>query len=373
MIYFLFLLFFPIFGGSNTQATKVCQITKITIIARMVTKNRKNSALTALSAVCALLLCLSASAQGSWSDYAAARNTIWEEKLYKQVGFLADSLCQGRGTGTRGGVETAAWIAREFEKARLMKMDSTWFKSFHSETGIIGHNVIGMLPSGYPSCSTYVIVGAHFDHLGMLHGKHYPGADSNASGTVAMTSIARMMAAMRLATGRRNPSNVIFVGFDGKEADMAGSKALWEMISGGKLKDPVTGIPITPKQISLMVNIDQIGATLSPIRNDRPDYIIMLGNDRMKPSKRDLLEYCNKNFRTNLHLGYDYYGSEQFTTIFYRLSDQRIFIDNGIPSVLFTSGITMKTNKTYDNAASLDYTVLRKRILLMFHWIEKML
>ena len=336
-------------------------------------KNRKISVKAALTMFCATLLCLSSYAQGSWSDYAAARNTIWEEKLERQVGFLADSVCLGRGIGSRGGVEAAAWIAREFEKARLMKMDSTWFKAFRSEKGVIGHNVIGMLPSGYADCSSYVIVGAHFDHLGILHGKHYPGADANASGTVAMTSIARMMAAMRLATGRRYPSNVIFVGFDGKEADMAGSNALWNMISEGKLIDPVTGKAITPKQISLMVNIDQIGATLSPLRQDRPDYMIMLGNNRLKPSKRDLLEYCNRQFRTHLHLGFDYYGSEQFTTIFYRLSDQRVFIDNGIPSVLFTSGITMKTNKTYDNAASLDYTILRKRILLMFHWIDKML
>ena len=335
-------------------------------------KNWKISAKAALTSVCAVLLCFSAYAQGSWSDYAAARNTVWEEKLQKQVGFLADSLCQGRGTGTRGGVEAAAWIAREFEKARLMKMDSTWFKSFRTEKGIVGHNVLGMLP-GAPDAKTYVIVGAHFDHIGLLHGKHYPGADANASGTVAMTTIARMMSAMRLATGRRNPSNLIFVGFDGKEADMSGSAALWDMIRDGRLTDPVTGKVITPKQISLMVNIDQIGATLSPLRSDRPDYIIMLGNNRLRPSKRDILDYCNKNFRTHLHLGYDYYGSEQFTTIFYRLSDQRIFIDNGIPSVLFTSGITMKTNKTYDNAASLDYSILRKRILLMFHWIEKML
>ena len=325
-----------------------------------------------MTSVCAALLCFSAYAQGSWSDYAAARNTVWEEKLQKQVGFLADSLCQGRGIGTRGGVEAAAWIAREFEKARLMKMDSTWFKSFRTEKGIVGHNVLGMLP-GAPDAKTYVIVGAHFDHIGLLHGKHYPGADANASGTVAMTTIARMMSAMRLATGRRNPSNLIFVGFDGKEADMSGSAARWDMIRDGRLTDPVTGKVITPKQISLMVNIDQIGATLSPLRSDRPDYIIMLGNNRLRASKRDILDYCNKNFRTHLHLGYDYYGSEQFTTIFYRLSDQRIFIDNGIPSVLFTSGITMKTNKTYDNAASLDYSILRKRILLMFHWIEKML
>ena len=83
-------------------------------------KNRKISVKAALTMLCATLLCLSSYAQGSWSDYAAARNTIWEEKLERQVGFLADSVCLGRGIGSRGGVEAAAWIAREFEKARLM-------------------------------------------------------------------------------------------------------------------------------------------------------------------------------------------------------------------------------------------------------------
>ena len=336
-------------------------------------KTWKISAKSTLLTMCAIFLYMSAYAQSTWSDYAAARNTIWEEKLERQIGFLADSLCQGRSIGTRGGVEAAAWIAREFEKARLLKMNGSWFQSFTSEKGQVGHNVIGMYHGGYPTCDSYVIVGAHFDHIGTLGGKFYPGADANASGTVAMTSIARMMGAMRIATGRRLPSNVIFVGFDGKESDMAGSIALWKMISEGRLTDPVSGKTITPRQISLMVNIDQIGATLSPLRYDRPDYIIMLGNDRLKHSKRGLLEYCNKTLLTNLDLGFDYYGSEQFTTIFYRLSDQRVFIDHGIPSVLFTSGITMKTNKTYDNVASLDYSVLRRRILLMFYWIEKML
>ena len=340
---------------------------------RMRTKIRKISAKSTLMTMCAIFLCISSYAQSTWSDYAAARNTVWEEKLEKQVGFLADSICQGRGIGTRGGVEAAAWIAREFEKARLKKMDGSWFKSFMSEKGQVGHNVVGLYHGGYADCDSYIIVGAHFDHIGNLGGKLYPGADANASGTVAMTSIARMMGAMRIATGRRLPSNVIFVGFDGKESDMAGSIALWNMISNGELTDPVSGKVITSRQIKLMVNIDQIGATLSPLRKDRPDYIIMLGNDRLKQSKRGLLEYCNKNLKTNLDLGFDYYGSEQFTTIFYRLSDQRVFIDHGIPSVLFTSGITMKTNKTYDNVASLDYAVFSRRILLMFYWIEKML
>ena len=373
MIYFMFLLFFTNFGGSNRQAKKVWQITKITIIARMCRKNIKNSAKAVLTSISAFLLCISAYSQNSWNDYAPARNLLTEEKLENQIGFLADSLCQGRGIGTRGGVETSSWVAREFEKAGLLKIDSTWFKSFVSEKGDYGRNVVGMLPGGNPDCSSYIIVGAHFDHLGTLDGKHYPGADANASGTVALTNIAEMLSVMKDTVGKRYASNIIFIGFDGKEADMAGSKAIWNMISSGQFTDPVTGKAITSKQISLMVNIDQIGASLSPLRPDRPDYIIMLGNHRIKPSKRDQLYMCNRLYITHLDLGFDYYGSENFTKIFYRLSDQRVFIDHGIPSVLFTSGITMKTNKTYDNAASLDYPVLRKRILLMFHWIEKML
>ena len=78
-------------------------------------------------------------------------------------------------------------------------------------------------------------------------------------------------------------------------------------------------------------------------------------------------------FGINLDLCLTYYGSQNFTKIFYRLSDQRVFVDNKVPAVLFTSGITMNTNKTRDTAASLDMEVLKKRITLMYHWIESML
>ena len=121
------------------------------------------------------------------------------------------------------------------------------------------------------------------------------------------------------------------------------------------------------------VNIDQIGSTLSPVRNDRKDYLIMLGTDSLPKNKRMNLEACNGLYGTDLDLCLSYYGSQTFTRVFYRLSDQRIFVDNHIPAVLFTSGITMNTNKTRDTAASLDMEVLRKRISLIFHWIEEML
>jgi hypothetical protein len=74
-----------------------------------------------------------------------------------------------------------------------------------------------------------------------------------------------------------------------------------------------------------------------------------------------------------MDISLDYYGSENFTKIFYRLSDQKVFVDNKIPAVLFTSGITMNNNKTWDRVENLDMEIYRRRIDLMYHWIEKML
>jgi hypothetical protein len=86
-----------------------------------------------------------------------------------------------------------------------------------------------------------------------------------------------------------------------------------------------------------------------------------------------MLEICNRMFAIDMEIDLTYYGSKNFTRMFYRLSDQRVFVDNGIPAVFFTSGITMNTNKTRDNAQTIDTEILRKRIFLMYHWLEKML
>ena len=239
--------------------------------------------------------------------------------------------------------------------------------------GKYGRNIIGMLPGSKTTTrDRYVIVGAHYDHLGTLDGKMYPGADANASGTAALLSLAEMLSEYKNG-GRTHDSNVIFVAFDAKEHDMAGSKALWRMIENGQLRDPQSGKTINKDQISLMVNIDQVGCTMSPLASGRRDYIIMLGNESLKPIKRDMLRICNRMFAIDMEIDLTYYGSKNFTRMFYRLSDQRIFVDNGIPAVLFTSGITMNTNKTRDDAHTIDTEILRKRIFLMYHWLEKML
>lgn len=313
-------------------------------------------------------------AQGSsGSAHSAAMNLIWEHKLFRHIEFLSDTLCQGRATGTRGSIEAAFWIEREFRDAGLMKFDGTYAKRFYAGKGLLGRNIIGYLAGSVKKhTDKYIIVAAHFDHIGQLNRITYPGADANASGTVALTSLAEMFSLMR-TLGKGYDSNIIFVAFDAKEMSMAGSRVFWNMIENGDLKDPVSGHIITPRDIRLMVNIDQIGSSLSPLNPGKREYMIMLGNHSLAPIDRGLLDFCNRSTGLHMDLDYTYYGSRNFTEVFYRLSDQRVFIDNGIPSVLFTSGITMNTNRNRDTAETLDYEVFKKRIYLIFEWLEKML
>ena len=328
----------------------------------------------AAAVLSALFICAFAHGQNAWlTMHVPARNTITPERLETHVGFLSDSLCQGRGLGTPGGSEAASWIARRFEHIGLQKTGGSWGRSFKTADGQTGHNIIGILYGSkrIPS-DRYVIVGAHFDHLGILNGKIYHGADANASGAVAMTSIAEMLATT-ISIGRNYSHNVIFVGFDGKEMSMAGSQALWDMIRRGELKDPVSGRSITRDKIAFMVNIDQIGSTMSPLNEGRNDFLIMLGGSSIRRQGYEILKNCNSFYDLNMDISDTYYGSENFTKIFYRLSDQKVFVDNRIPAVMFTSGITMNTNKTWDKVETLDMEVLQKRIYLMYHWIEKML
>ena len=145
------------------------------------------------------MLCINAHATDSWNkEREKAKSMITHEKLAREISFLTDSICQGRASGTRGSMEAAMWVRRKFDEAGLTGMTDSWTQGFIASNGIRGRNVIGMLPGSKSiPCDRYIIVGAHYDHLGILDGKMYPGADSNASGVTAMTSLAEMFGAMR--------------------------------------------------------------------------------------------------------------------------------------------------------------------------------
>lgn len=319
-----------------------------------------------------LFVCLAAqaSAQSGQDIYKTvpAHNFIWEEKLHRQLEFLSDSLCDGRATGTRGAAEAAFWIIRRFNHIGLVPFGGSMSRSFSDPAG---RNVIGMLPgSGKTHRDSYIIVCAHYDGLGRLDGTLYPGADSNASGVVAMISLAEMFRGMKLI-GQSYSKNFIFIALDAKSSSMRGSRAVWEMLSEGALTDPVSGKVITPEKISMVVNIDQIGGVEGLMKSGRQDFLVMLGKEKVGRFFSDMLGICNLKFGTYMDLSFDYFGSKSFTDVFYnKVCDQKVFVEHNIPSVLFTSGITMRTNKASDTVESLNMAVLKRRICLIFHWVE---
>ena len=288
--------------------------------------------------------------------------------LRSRVGFFADSLCAGRASGTPGSLHAQSAIARQFAAYGLLPAGGTYFHGFRTLGGASAHNVVGFLPG---SGDRYVVVAAHFDHIGTLSGTLYPGADSNASGVASLLTLAQMFHHLQ-TMGKTYAHTIIFVALDGKEQSLSGSFHLWNEIAGGLIRDPRTGRTVTPKDIDRMVNIDQVGGTEAPLRKSRPDYLMMLSEK--DTGRRDALLIANQSPEVSLDLGFDYYGSKDFTRVFYRtISDQKPFLDNGIPSVMFTSGITLRNNKANDDAESLDYAILRRRVLAIFYYLVRVI
>lgn len=340
----------------------------------------KKILLSAVSCIVSGTLCM---AQGTDLGGLVSGRLLTEESLVRPVEFLTDTLCEGRATFTRGGVEAGFWILRQFKHFGLLPLrqpstsssrrtmsvpESGYVRSFVSD-GKVGHNIIGMCPSSVPS-DKYVIVAAHYDNLGLLSGRYYPGADSNASGVSVILNLAHLFRSAGVL-GHSAGSNILFVAFDGKQLSMAGSNAFYDSLAGGMLVNPVNGHAIRPEQVFLMVNIDIIGGTSEPVHKGRTDYLLMLTDDAVLRSR---MSEVNMTSRLSMDVAYDYYGSKDFTDLFYRrVGDQKVFIEHGIPTVLFTSGITMKTNKVDDDTRNIDIPVLHRRTLLIFRWLERIL
>ena len=296
-----------------------------------------------------------------------AEGVLKEDNVRAQVEYLCNPSLGGRATGSEGGAAAAAWLSSQFQSLGLQPLGGAYMHGFRLSSGM-ARNVMGLIPG---SSSRLVIVMAHFDNIGLLNGSFYPGADSNASGVAALLQLGRMFKRMQECR-KTYGASLLLVALDAKEKDLSGSAELWRDLSGGKLVNPVSGTAFSPSDISLVVNLDQLGSTLAPLTPDHPEYLMMLSEP--STGRRSTLSQVNGTQRIGLELAFDYYGSKDFTALFYRrVCDQRIFLENGIPAVMFTSGITFNNNKPADTPDSLDFSVLCKRIRLIFYYLDKVL
>ena len=312
-----------------------------------------------LSIVALYFANLTLSAQSQPADLSKYTDLVSEERLRRVVSFLSDDSAGGRRTGSSEMTMVTAFLLDRFKSMPIIPLsDSTMVRSFLVNYTAIGRNIIGVLPSRYYT-DKYVVVSAHYDHIGTLDGNIYNGADDNASGVAALLTIADMFSRMRY--DNIGPAyNIIFALFDAKESNMAGSENF------------LNNLPIPEKNILYEVNIDQIGCTLSPPGHNE-NYILMLADQDIRYDIRRRLDYINTVYRYNMDIDHTFYNSPPFLEVFFKISDQYSFSKRGIPSILFTSGINMHTYKQEDDYDLLNYPVLANRTKLIFHLINNLL
>ena len=294
----------------------------------------------------------------SLGPYTMYEQIVYQAKQERLMTWLAHDMNHGRATGTRDAARVARYIETHFRQYGLEPFcEGSFYQPFlaDSASGTVGRNVIGFVPSAVPS-DEYVLITAHYDHLGVLDGNIYNGADDNASGVTVLLNLADMFGTMKKT--RTGPDkNIIFAALDAKELNMAGSKALVGRLQEREMTD----------SIICAINIDQIGTVIEPVHEADTNFVIVLGEKTLRRQDRGLIDMCNRYYNIGLDIDHTFYGSENFTRLFYQLSDQIVFHEAGIPALVFTSGFHRHTYKTTDDPDIISYPVMKKRTLLIFY------
>ncbi len=233
------------------------------------------------------------------------------------VRTLAAEEMGGRGNGEPGALAASDSIAGWFSLAGLKPFpgQDDWFQDFPfsvDETDVAtGRNVLGWLPGAGELGERIIVIGAHYDHLGLKRSEDgaevlgfYPGAEDNASGVAALVALAERLATDDKASRR----SCLFVAFAGEEIGLLGSA--W-LVAHPLWEDGV---------VDLMLNLDSIGR----LRDDR----LYVGGLGSSPVLRDLVVKANVRHGLALELSDSGWGA----------SDHVSFNAAGIPVLFFFTG-----------------------------------
>jgi hypothetical protein len=306
--------------------------------------------------------------------------TISKEDLLEHLSVLANDNMKGRLTGSQEQKMCAYYIADHFAKNEIMKIanwvnDSTqvysYFQKFYlkeyyggqfspminptaeniKSKGVMAtENVLGLV-EGTDKKEEFVVVSAHYDHIGTKNGTIYNGADDDGSGTVAMMEIAEAFAKAK-KEGHPPKRSILFIAFTGEEQGLLGSS----YYVGNAL------IPLS--NIVCDLNIDMIGR-IDREHKKAHDYLYLIGSDRISKDLHILSEKTNQS-TLNLQLDYKYNSASDPLSLYTR-SDHYNFAVHRIPVIFYTSGLHPDYHESTDDLKKIDFDILQKRTQLIFH------
>ncbi|WP_044967441.1 M20/M25/M40 family metallo-hydrolase [Sorangium sp. So ce145] len=195
-------------------------------------------------------------------------------------------------------------------------------------------NVIGLLPArdGSPHAGEYVVVGAHYDHLGYggtsfsrapgVHAVH-PGADDNASGTAMLLEVARRFASLP----ERPARNLLFIAFGAEELGTIGSRHFVDNPPA-----PLAGM----KPVVAMINADMVGR----MRDDK----LLVDGLGTSPDWRSIVDDAARGLGLTLQFGVEGFGA----------SDHASFTASRVPIAFLFTGVHEDYHRPSDTADKIN-------------------
>ncbi len=269
-----------------------------------------------------------------------------QERLKAHVETLASPAFEGRrGAGAR---KAEAYIIEHFQTLGLTPLFGESFTQDipGQEPGqVVGRNIGAKLPGSDPDLADeWVILSAHYDHLGVRNGVLYPGADDNASGVAMLLEAARVLA----KASERPRRGILFIAFDLEENGLWGSRHF--------VREP----PIPLEQVRLFLTADLIAGALGGVCDP---YVFVMGSEHI-PELRPMIEAASAGQPVTVGL----LGSD---VLLIDRSDYGPFRARKVPYLFFSTGETPRYHTPRDTPDTLDYPKLESISRIMTDLVRR--
>lgn len=245
---------------------------------------------------------------GQDANAAAQTVAINAAQMLGDLEFLAHDSLEGRLVGSDGNRIAREYIAERFARLQLATFGDSYLRPFIVSSGgkeVQGVNVVGHI-EGSSEPDQFIVITAHYDHLGVQNGEIFNGADDNGSGTAALMALAAYFAE------HKPRHSIMFVAVDAEEGGIRGARAFVEQP------------PVELSQMAINVNMDMIS------HNDRELYVV---GTHHYPFLMPFVERVVDSVDVALVFGHDRpeLGNDDWTSE----SDHTPFHRNGIPFLYF--------------------------------------